>query len=104
MKKMIEPIKPSEIVKAKRKALPDAVIETFNKMIARSWDGTMATIRQDDIIAELISKEDFPYTRGDIFDNHFLDIEDVYRKAGWKVEYDKPGYCENYNAIFRFSK
>jgi hypothetical protein len=31
-----------------------------------------------------------------------LDIEDTYREAGWKVEYDKPAYCENYPANFTF--
>lgn len=32
----------------------------------------------------------------------WLDIEDHYRKAGWKVTYDKPAYCENYDAYFKF--
>jgi hypothetical protein len=37
-----------------------------------------------------------------IFDNHWLDIEDHYRKAGWKVTYDKPSYYEDYDAFFKF--
>jgi hypothetical protein len=32
-----------------------------------------------------------------------LDIEPIYREAGWIVEYDKPAYCENYDANFTFT-
>ncbi len=39
-----------------------------------------------------------------VCDNHWLDVEDVYREAGWVVEYDKPGYCESYEATFTFKK
>ena len=39
-----------------------------------------------------------------VFKNKWLDVEEVYRKAGWKVEYDKPGYCEDYEAYFVFEK
>lgn len=49
-------------------------------------------------------EEDPRPSRQFIFDKHWLDIEDTYRKAGWNVEYDKPGYCENYDAYFVFSK
>ena len=41
-------------------------------------------------------------TRATIFDNNWLDIEPTYRKAGWKVIYDGPAYCENYPATFTF--
>jgi hypothetical protein len=33
-----------------------------------------------------------------------MDVEDVYQKAGWEVEFDKPGYNEDYEANFKFSK
>ena len=34
----------------------------------------------------------------------WLDVEGIYRKAGWDVEYDSPGYCEDYPATFKFRK
>ena len=40
--------------------------------------------------------------RQTIFKNSWLDIEPIYRRAGWLVKYDKPGYCENYLANFTF--
>lgn len=41
-------------------------------------------------------------SRQEIFDNRLLDVEDVFRSQGWKVEYDKPGYNESYPATFTF--
>lgn len=38
----------------------------------------------------------------ELYKKHQLDIEEVYRKAGWVVSYDKPAYNENYDAIFTF--
>lgn len=36
--------------------------------------------------------------------NSWVDFEDLYRKQGWKVVYDKPAYCETYKAYFVLSK
>jgi hypothetical protein len=33
-----------------------------------------------------------------------MDFEPFYEKAGWKVVYDKPGYCESYAANFTFTR
>ena len=41
--------------------------------------------------------------RADVFSNHWLDVEDIYREQGWNVEYDKPTYNETYDAYFVFS-
>lgn len=43
-------------------------------------------------------------TREQIYENRWLDIEDSYRAVGWHVEYDKPGYCESYEATFTFKR
>ena len=44
------------------------------------------------------------YSRKEIFDNHLLDFEDVYRDQGWSVMYDSPAYCESYDPYFLFKK
>jgi hypothetical protein len=41
--------------------------------------------------------------RNEIFKKGWLDVEEIYGKAGWKVEYDKPGYNEDYAAHFIFT-
>jgi len=99
---MTNPITPQEVVKAKKDASPDEVIQVVNRLIGKNWNGHSATIKQDDIVADLASRLDVP--RQKVFDELWLEFEDLYRKAGWKVTYDKPGYNETYPATFEFRK
>ena len=98
-----KPITPGEVCKAKKDSLPDEVLEAFNELIAKHWDGSSATIRQKEVVALIKSKLDLK-RHDQIYARGWLDVEDVYRKAGWTVTYDKPGYCESYEATFRFSR
>jgi hypothetical protein len=96
-------ITPDEVVHAKRAALPDGVFEAFNDLIARHWDGHEAVIEQRAVVATILTL--IPgSTKAAIYENKWLDVEDVYRLAGWDVDYDKPGYNENYEATFTFTK
>ena len=99
---MVKPITPSEV----KIVIPDAVIIAVNRLIQDKWDGTKAIIKQDEIM-ELISsdREDDPRPkRSEVYKHHWLDFEDLYRQAGWSVEYDKPGYNEDYDAYFKFER
>lgn len=98
----MKPISPNQVVELKRTNMPDSVIEIFNDEIARTWNGRYAQIKQDGLVARIMEKLEI--TRSAVFDNHLLDVEDIYRKEGWTVEYDKPGYNETYEATFKFSK
>lgn len=99
---MIKPITPDEI----KHEIPDFIIEAVNTLIKKNWDGKEAIIKQNDILAIVSSKNDNDGkpSRQTIFDNNWLDFEDLYRKVGWKVEYDKPTYNEFYDAYFKFTK
>ena len=58
---------------------------------------------QDEILELVVGyPEDGKLSKDMIFENHWLDFEPIFRKAGWKVSYDKPGYGENYKALFIF--
>lgn len=102
----VRPIKPGEVVKAKKETVfPDAVLQAFNELITLHFNGNHATIKQDDVIALIMAKMGFETKdRGKIFDNGWLDVEDVYRAEGWHVEYDKPGYNETYPSTFIFKR
>ena len=102
MQRKIKPLKPSEISKIKQTNIPDEVIEVFNELITANWKGTHAVILQTDA-AKLVAKR-LKITQQQVFDKCFLDIEDIYRKEGWAVKYDKPAYNEDYEATFEFSK
>lgn len=93
-------IKPSEVDKAREVAIPEEVLNVFNALIVKKWNGHSARFTQDVVVAEL----EKIYDRQLIFDSHYLDVEPVYRKADWTVVYDKPAYCETYSANWTFTK
>lgn len=99
---MVEPIKPGEMAQAKANTVPDLVKQVWNKLITKNWNGYSARITQKEAVETLMSS--LGVTRADITNGGYLNIEDLYRGAGWRVVYDKPGYCEDYDAFFEFIK
>lgn len=105
--KKVKPISPNEI---KLKEFPDFVLIAFNELLQDSFNKQkIIIITQEKAINKIIEvsgRTDYRSTvsRQAIFDNHWLDVEDIYRETGWKVYYDKPGYCETYEASWTFSK
>jgi hypothetical protein len=107
MKKKAEPISPDDVIKLKGKNIPQEVIEVFNTLIAKHWNGRSAILMQEEVIKEILKSfkaADKPMTRSILFEENYLEIDDLFRKRGWKVEYDKPGYNESYEASWTFSK
>ena len=98
----VKPIKPTEVVKAKQTVFPDEVIEAFNELIVKDFRNGSAIVKQDEVTALICSKMNIHSQ--EVCDNHWLDVEDVFRKAGWRVEYDSPAYNESYPATFTFTK
>jgi hypothetical protein len=99
---MCKPITPAEALKLKASKLPKEVFEAFNDLIAQSYDGEGATVYRKEV-AELIAFKMKISTQA-VYNNHYLDIEDIYAKHGWEVELDQPGFNENYNAVYTFTK
>jgi hypothetical protein len=96
-------IKPSEVIEYKKeKVIPEYVFDAFNFLIAKNFSSKSSRFTQDWVVSEILKRSPEGVTREYLFDNHFLDIEDIYRDAGWCVEYDKPAYCESYSATFEF--
>lgn len=96
----VEPIKPSEVYQY----IPDFVIKGANECINAHYHelDKESHFTQDELIEYILKYAPEDVTRQALFDNHWLDIEPKYRRAGWKVEYDKPAYCEDYKANFTF--
>lgn len=102
---MILPISPQEAAKSAEPVIPECIISATNKLLVRKLNGKSAKILQDEILKEACVGMDNPDAyRKQIFANKWLDIEETYRKAGWKVTFDKPAYCESYEAFFIFEK
>ncbi len=102
---MVRPLSPNEVTEAKKAIMPDFVIEAFNHLIAKNFTGRSSKILQKDVIAHMLSIRD-SISRDEIYQNHWLDVEDIYRSEGWEVEYDKPVAWggENFEAYYRFTK
>ena len=94
----IKPITPAEVVDKKIELIPDFVLAAFNIYIAEHWDGRQSTFKQSEVVDYIKS------VNSEFIDYKWLDIEPIYWRAGWKVEYDKPGYNESYPATFTFTR
>ncbi len=96
-----KPITPADAAGFKKSKIPDHVIAVFNELIRQKFDGTQATIKQEDVVALILNTQPL-VERDAIFANHWLDVEEIFEDAGWQVEFDKPGYNESYDAFFTF--
>lgn len=98
----VKPISPDEVVIQKEKEFPDVVIEVVNRLLKEKWDGNQAILMQADIVGGILGNSE--YAKNEIFEKRLLDFEDIYRKQGWKVTYDRPAYCESYDPYFLFER
>jgi hypothetical protein len=91
--------------------LPEWVIEAFNEVLIKEFTpyrggGGHAHIKQEEAMKAVLQKavdKGIEVTRKQVYDNKWLDVETFYEAAGWKVEYDKPGYNEMYEAFWNFT-
>jgi len=101
---MVKPINPNDIGEAKKKVIPDKVIEAFNELIAEQYTNGRAVVKQKDVVSRIRQKMLLDDDDRSIFDNGWLNVEELYQTEGWKVTYDKPAYNESYAATFEFRK
>jgi len=91
---LMGPIKPEEAFSGAN--IPEEVFEAFNELIQQN----MGTVCQDEVVSLIMKK--MTISRDLVFKNGWLHVEEAYRRVGWEVEYDKPGYNETYPATFHF--
>jgi hypothetical protein len=107
MNEGVKPIKPEEIVDKKFETIPAAIIQATNELIAKKWNGHSSVIKKEELLEryfELSGMRNDRDNRDKLYANHSLDIEDVYRREGWKVEYDAPGFRDSdYEPYFTFT-
>ena len=96
----MKPITPNEVASQKLKTMPEGVLAAFNELIASKYTDGISVVTQDDVIKLIFLKTDI--NRAEVFKEGYLNVEEIYREAGWKVEYDKPGYNESCSPFFTF--
>lgn len=98
---MYKVIRPEDIAQAKSDQIPEMVIACFNDLIAKNYRNGKAKVLQKDVVAEI--EYHMGVDKSVIFSNNWLDVEEIFRTA-WKVEYEKPAYCESFEPYFTFTK
>lgn len=83
------------------RVFPDFVIQAFNECIAESKTKHSHEVTQDDVVERIMKLGSIE--RAAVFSNNFLDVEEFYRRAGWKVSFYKPAYYEATKAYFTFT-
>ncbi len=101
MPEVIRPITPDQADR-RRGRIPDAVIKVVNKMIEEAWDGERAVLQQSKVVIEICRET--CESRDKIFERRWLYLEELYRSAGWEVEYDKPSTHDSYDPTFTFRR
>lgn len=82
---MVKPISPDEVTAKKLQTIPAEVIEVFNDLIARAWNGRVAIVSQAAAVERI--ERAMEINRSEIYSKGYLDIEPIYRAQGWKVVY-----------------
>jgi len=87
----------------KSKEIPPKIIEVVNNFIVENWDVSLnrAIIVQVALVNALVNEG---FNKNEIFNNRWLDFEDLYRQKGWEVYYYKPPYYEPSSPTFTFTK
>ena len=101
----MKPINPSEAKAAALKAIPDEVIQAVNELIVENYSTGTIVIKEYEIKqrTKSLMYPGLGDPQSGNFESRWLDFEDIFRQNGWKVEYDRPAYYENYQPLFRFS-
>lgn len=98
----MEPLTPQQLQETYGSKVPDIVIECVNELLAKQV-GTESqkrfVIYQHDLVSML---EERGVNRLDIFNKRYLDFEPTFRRAGWKVKYDKAHYSESRDSEWVF--
>ena len=101
--KQIKPMSPQDIYDELETIIPSYVIVAVNNLLQLNYRGEYEIkISQKDILAEILKLAPEGVTEKVILKNKYLDFEPLFQKYGWKIEYDKPGFNESYEPIFKF--
>ncbi len=95
----VGPIKPEDVKVA---PIPEEVIHVFNDLIQKHWDGEGATIEQGKVL-QVVSLA-MGISKDEVLDRNYLNIEEIYREAGWKVIYHSQTSVDDLLPWFSFSK
>lgn len=98
---------PDEVRAQKINFIPPEVVLAVNELLTKHWDGRGATIRLPELKAEIGHKMRSSGSANlgkNYASEGWLDFEPIFEDQGWKITYDSPGYDENYDAYWKFTR
>lgn len=105
--KPVIPLTPKQVKEMHQKTIPEEIILAVNHLLVKgcSESRIRVIIEQNEVIEQattIMRNKGKTVERNDFFDKHWLDFEPIFRKAGWKVTFNKPGYNESFPAYWTF--
>lgn len=100
----IIPITPNEVLENRIYKIHPSIIKIVNDILSQRFThkDSSVVIKQKEIVDKF--QELHPdFSREKLYDEKHMDFEYEFRKFGWDVAYDRPGYNENYEAFYKFS-
>ncbi len=103
----VKPIDPKSItttvlVERDLKRIPAVVIQACNELIVENYKDGFATFTQNQFIERVLQKMPVDTTSQYVYDQKWLDIEDIFRYDGWIVNYYKSPYYSTDPCYFTF--
>lgn len=101
----MKPITPTEVKYKKKESIAPEMIQAVNELILKKFDGHSASVKKDDIIKHYFKLKGVDSTerlRGELYENHQLDFEAIFREAGWIVDFESPDRGESFDDYFKF--
>lgn len=104
------PVTPTEASNKRLASFEPEIIQAVNNMIVANLGSSRkyADFKQKDVAIEYCKLKGIDFTEtvyNDLGKRHQFDFEDVFKKAGWKVSYNRADYTESwYEPYFSFSK
>jgi len=106
-------LSPEEVRKKKVEEFEPDIIQAVNNLLVKNYNlndshGVSITILQKEVLEEFFKvkgieqDEKIVSIKKQLFAEKQMDFEDLYRKVGWKVNFDKPGYDESYEPKYIF--
>lgn len=89
-------LSPSELLDNLITTFPPEMVKAVNNQLMKKFHGRSCKIMQNDIINEFLSLTGDKYTKDKVYDNHWMDFEQLFIKEGWIVKYTKSDYTENW--------
>jgi len=103
----IKPLSPDEVSALRPKHILPEIIEAVNKFLCERFNGKNSVkITRNELVSDTIglcSKNEKHMTDQILYEKGHLDLESIFEKVGWKVNYESPDRDESFESYYLFT-